>query len=340
MDNEQTPLLAKASSAKVCPQWHQSRLAQALLLGIVPTLLLCVGVAILHVVEGWPLITCLYVMTQIVTTIGYGDITVVHPGTKLFMGFYVMVVLVVFAYYLNLFASNMVSWQDEGIRRHLRMLEGGDNATVTHKFGALNSLVAACALFLVVLTFGIVFFRLSEHCSCGFGDDYVSGCDSTTYELCSATGGKVIGWIDSFYMSSITLSTVGFGDYHPRSQMGQLVAIIWMLLGVGVTANFLAAAIAFFYQSQSKSEFDAMDFLQDLSRDKFNEIDMDGNGSLTKGEFVAYSLVKYMGVSADCVNDLYNEFDKIARNGGGNRVSFDCLQARKQELLAKGPHAC
>ncbi|MGF1569238.1 MAG: potassium channel family protein [Nodosilinea sp.] len=54
-------------------------------------------------------------------------------------------------------------------------------------------------------------------------------------------------WLDSIYMSVITLSTVGFGEINPLSARGRLFTIILIMMGVGVIAyilNNLTEAVA------------------------------------------------------------------------------------------------
>lgn len=57
-------------------------------------------------------------------------------------------------------------------------------------------------------------------------------------------------WIDAFYFSVITIATVGYGDFSPKTDVGKLFTVFYILLGIGlfVTATatlasqFLAAA--------------------------------------------------------------------------------------------------
>jgi voltage-gated potassium channel len=51
------------------------------------------------------------------------------------------------------------------------------------------------------------------------------------------------GWslIDSFYFSVITLTTVGFGDLTPQSDLGKLFTSLYVLGGIGVLAAFINA---------------------------------------------------------------------------------------------------
>lgn len=48
-------------------------------------------------------------------------------------------------------------------------------------------------------------------------------------------------WVDSFYFSIITISTVGYGDFSPHTVVGKIFTIFYILIGLGlfvsVTAN-------------------------------------------------------------------------------------------------------
>jgi voltage-gated potassium channel len=46
-------------------------------------------------------------------------------------------------------------------------------------------------------------------------------------------------WIDSFYFSSISLTTVGYGDITPKTDIGKIFTIIYIFSGVGVILGFL-----------------------------------------------------------------------------------------------------
>lgn len=42
------------------------------------------------------------------------------------------------------------------------------------------------------------------------------------------------GWIDAFYFSVITISTVGYGDFAPKTDIGKLFTSGYVLCGLGV----------------------------------------------------------------------------------------------------------
>ena len=45
-------------------------------------------------------------------------------------------------------------------------------------------------------------------------------------------------WIDAFYFSVITLTTVGYGDIAPQTDAGKLFTVLYVVAGIGIIAVF------------------------------------------------------------------------------------------------------
>ncbi len=45
-------------------------------------------------------------------------------------------------------------------------------------------------------------------------------------------------WLDAFYFSTITLTTVGYGDITPHTDVGKLFTVFYVLIGIGIIATF------------------------------------------------------------------------------------------------------
>jgi voltage-gated potassium channel Kch len=45
-------------------------------------------------------------------------------------------------------------------------------------------------------------------------------------------------WLNSLYFSTVTLATVGYGDFTPQTDLGKLVDIFYILGGIGIIVTF------------------------------------------------------------------------------------------------------
>ena len=46
-------------------------------------------------------------------------------------------------------------------------------------------------------------------------------------------------WIDCFYFSVITLTTIGYGDFSPQTLEGKLFTVFYILVGIGMILSFI-----------------------------------------------------------------------------------------------------
>jgi hypothetical protein len=66
---------------------------------------------------------------------------------------------------------------------------------------------------------------------------------------------RVEDWtvIESLYFSVVTLTTVGFGDFAPTSDGGQIFTIFYILTGIGVFVALLASVAQQYIAQKSES---------------------------------------------------------------------------------------
>jgi len=56
--------------------------------------------------------------------------------------------------------------------------------------------------------------------------------------------GKDLSFIDSIYFSVVTITTLGYGDILPVTQVGRLIVTAQVLIGFSVISLYIAAVIS------------------------------------------------------------------------------------------------
>lgn len=205
--------------------------------------------------ETHPVIDALYFCIVTMCTIGYGDITPNSTTTKLFS---ILFVLVGFGF-IDILLSGMVTYvldvQENYLLRSVKAKkEEGQATSVVFdvKKGRMRiRMKVALALGVVVLCIGVGVgvMHFVEH----------------------------LGWVDSLYLSVMSVTTVGYGDRAFTSLSGRCFASIWLLVST------LAVARAFLYLAEAR--IDKRNRLlakrvlgQDMTVSQFLAADMDNNG--------------------------------------------------------------
>lgn len=71
-------------------------------------------------------------------------------------------------------------------------------------------------------------------------------------------------WIDAFYFSVVTLTTVGYGDFAPESNLGKIFTSIYILTGIGIIFGFINAVYK--HQIENVKERERRRLNKDLNR--------------------------------------------------------------------------
>ncbi|MDW7732871.1 MAG: potassium channel family protein [Methanolobus sp.] len=59
-------------------------------------------------------------------------------------------------------------------------------------------------------------------------------------------------WIDSIYFSVITLTTIGYGDIAPATDLGKIFTIMYVFMGLGILLGFVNASGEYFRKQQQE----------------------------------------------------------------------------------------
>lgn len=117
-------------------------------------------------------------------------------------------------------------------------------------------------------------------------------------------------------MKQATLTTVGWGDVSPATPRGRAFAIVWLVLSSIGAANLLA------HWGEYKLRRDELARTRDLLSPAavaavFGSIDEDGDGRLSRLEWVTYVLSRLGKTSAEEVREISARFDELDEDSSG-----------------------
>lgn len=252
--------------------------------------------------ETHPVVDALYFCIVTMCTIGYGDITPVSTSTKLFS---ILFVLVGFGF-IDILLSGMVSYvldlQENYLLRSAKGVGQRDTGSyiIDVKKGRMRiRMKVALALGVVVLCIGI-----------GVGVMHFV---------------EELDWLDSFYLSVMSVTTVGYGDRAFKSMPGRIFASIWLLVST------LAVARAFLYLAEARVDKRHRKMAkwvlgQDMTVAEFLAADIDNNGFVSKSEYVIYKLKELGKVSEKDISQICNKFDRLDSGNCGKITLADLME--------------
>ena len=57
-------------------------------------------------------------------------------------------------------------------------------------------------------------------------------------------------WLDSLYFSVITLTTIGYGDFSPQTNLGKIFTLLYIVIGVALILGFFNSLMLDFKKQQ------------------------------------------------------------------------------------------
>ncbi|KAK9088119.1 hypothetical protein Scep_027201 [Stephania cephalantha] len=252
-----------------------------------------------------PVVDALYFCIVTMCTIGYGDITPNTTATKLFS---ITFVLVGFGF-IDILLSGMVSYV---LDLQESLLLSAAKADLDHRHEAAHA-------YFFDLKKGRVRIRMKVGLALG------------VVVLCIGVGTGVmhfvetLGWLDSFYLSVMSVTTVGYGDRAFKSLPGRIFASIWLLVST------LAVARAFLYLVEARIDkrhrmMAKWVLRQDMTVSEFLAADIDNNGFISKSEYVIYKLKEMGKISEKDIFQICNQFDRLDTGNCGKITLADLME--------------
>mmetsp|Transcript_64696 Transcript_64696/g.140955 ORF Transcript_64696/g.140955 Transcript_64696/m.140955 type:complete len:346 (-) Transcript_64696:32-1069(-) len=248
-----------------------------------------------------------YLMVQIITGIGYGDLTAHTRAGKFFVSLHIIwafgMVSGLVAEFLMAAVAKQASRATDII---LKVFDDHDptresvwerNARLLGALGALAAVVFCWTLYFSLACDLPFLERL------GYED---SECEKHTLT-------------QSFYFAVVSLTTVGFGDITPRTHLGVLFFTVVAPLGVVTGANFVDAISDRFFADEANV------WLESISSRDLVAADVGSDGKVDLYEFTRFVLTRYGIVSEEVFNDIRRNFEGLDTDGSGHLSIEDMM---------------
>jgi len=189
------------------------------------------------------LVEAVYLLSQILTTVGYGDITPAYPRGQVWVAINVILALCLYGSLIMEVASLIGDRVAAALAARAAAANAGtDSELESQEARTLKEwdapmppvdkmpLVKCTIAFAFFATAGVLFWH------------YFPGEEKT--------------WLQAVYMSIITLSTVGFGWFNATTEGGKVFGAFWMLLGVASLAGVITSFVELMMQIKANERRD------------------------------------------------------------------------------------
>lgn len=243
------------------------------------------------------MVECIYFMTQVITTVGYGDVGPAKVRGQVFVALYVLGALFVIAMLISDLTTHMVAKAKDYKAKRAQAAHDAAGTVkskrtlremIHHEKPSFQAFLVSVAVFAFVDIVWISFFSLHPR------------------------EGKSL--FQALYMSVITLSTVGFGYFTPVTEEGMIFGAFMMLFGsaalVSVISHFTQLMVDLdSYERSSPEETcaGAMEVLRTVTH---------GSQEVTEAQFLRFTLLQTKRVSEKQIERIVEAFGQLKPQQG------------------------
>lgn len=283
--------------------------------------------------ERWSIINSLYFCVCTMTTIGHGDLIPITTVSKMFTCVFACGGIAFLSIALASIGANLIEGEMQAIAKGkadelknqinkltdyaLSRDEDGKEVSVDGKkpaAGAISSPSKATAIrkaaipFVSILSFGGLMLSFLEHWH----------------------------FAEGIYYALMTATTLGYGDFAPTTPLARLFAVCFYPVLVAATGSFFGSVSTFLLNRQRDKRNKAT-LNRELTIERIFEMDADGNGEVSKSEYIAFMLVELQMVEQDLLEQLFAQFDKLDVSGDGCLSEDDLEDIMKYTRENKAP---
>jgi len=304
---------------------------------------------------SWTLVDAVYFSMVSLTTVGYGDVVVGSGGgarailAKLFVLSYNVYAVCISVSALGIIAKlalnqehKIISKAKEKARQRLVQMfdsEQDDEIDLEEEEDAADEDDEQCQWADRVF---------SEKDECALPEEPRSIFGTLTKALRSNSSDFVavalIGWlikraerwsfIDLLYYWNCTATTIGFGDVCPQTQLGRLLAIVFIPLSV-VTLGEVIASVFSFVSSRIAAKAEKDFIRREITLSDLEYLDVNYDGKVCELDFITFMLVAMHKVDQRTIKDIRRLFFALDAGKDGFIEKEDLITLRQRKRFSK-----
>lgn len=145
--------------------------------------------------------------------------------------------------------------------------------------------------------------------------------------------GNRAGWslLEITYFLIVTATTVGYGDFTPKSDEEKMIALLFIPVAVGAMGVWLGGVANIIVESRSARYRRNMG-MKELTQHDLDIMDRDGDGAVTRAEFLEFMLVAMNKIDQTLVDELRQHFDRLDADGTGELTKNDLIEVARAKL--------
>jgi hypothetical protein len=249
------------------------------------------GIAYGTQIEEWSVADSIYWIIVTITTVGYGDYSPV--ASQGFYKYAICVWIIFGVVFIMDMLQKMIHDAQEGMKEAMNK-EHDECDDETMKGHKAKYPTASLAKLAAVLAFGTLFFAHNE------------------------------GWKyeDALYWCVCTASTVGYGDLALEKDSSRSISIMYIVVSIAAFGGVLSELQEITIRSKWDYNQEKVRNLK-LSADLIQKMDVDGDGGVTEGEFLAACLGEMGIVSVKDCDFFLKKFKQLDKDGSGTLDAKD-----------------
>tara|TARA_B110000091_G_C13790347_1_gene465337 strand:+ start:233 stop:2038 length:1806 start_codon:yes stop_codon:yes gene_type:complete len=259
----------------------------------------------------------LYFSVCTFTTVGYGDIYPQQDGLKIFTVFYSLCGVAIVAVGVNVMFNACIHSTKECIA-YLWCCKCGFSYLTKPiiQIPVTSAQVRKQVLGLCMKLFGVILVGTVAYMCPGMMQDGEPG----------------LSFVDSLYMSTMTASSIGFGDFSPDSSRGRLFFVFWMVGGYVIVASSIREISQLYLLLKERQA--EMRILNRTVGKEVLRLDDDGDGEVDKFEYLSHMVVVLGKMRRHEVVEIMNRFDELDVTGDGkiSHADFASASSYKTEM--------